>query len=215
MEEKKIKVSFGVQAHVSRERFFPYLREKLGPQTPFSIDDGTLGVWGNRKKILRMADASSDYFCVIQDDALLCENFLVKAHEFIYEMDKMFHEEVHAFQLYHGHQPQFPHHDMIRAKQRGFVKRKDLFWGVAIATPTHLIEDMIAFGDKVGSRQDDTKIKYWLTKNKIPIIFPIPCLVDHRQTHETASLVPGNNRNRYSPYFIDREAFGVDESFRA
>lgn len=200
-------LSISVQAHIARQIFFPYLKEKLGADVPFSVDDGTLGVWGNRKKALRLAE-DSKYHLVIQDDAILCEDFLIKAYKFIYEMDEMFPEETLSFQLYHGHQPQFPHHDMIRAKQRGFVKRKFLFWGVGIATPTHLIEDMIEFGDKVASRQDDTKIKYWLTKNKIPIIFPIPCLVDHRQTHETHSLVPGNNRNRYSPYFIDKATFG-------
>ena len=43
-------LSIALQAHTSREKFFPYLRQELGPDAQFSIDDGSLGVWGNRKK---------------------------------------------------------------------------------------------------------------------------------------------------------------------
>lgn len=203
-------LSISIQAHIAREKFFPYFKEKLG-DVPFSVDDGTLGVWGNRKKALELA-GESKYHLVIQDDALLCEDFLAKANEFIYQMDDLFPDEIHAFQFYHGHQPQFIREsEMVVGRERGFVKRRNLFWGVAIATPTNRIDDMIAYGNTYPSRQDDTKIKGWLRTRKIPIIWPVPCLVDHRQTHETQSLVPGNNRNRFSPYFIDRATFGIDE----
>lgn len=201
-------LSIALQAHTSREKFFPYLRQELGPEAQFSIDDGSLGVWGNRKKASRM-HGESKYHLVLQDDAILCAGFVKKAEEFIARMDARFPGETHAFQFYHGYRPHFDtNEEMEEARQSGFIKRKFLAWGVAIVIPTDLIEDMIHFGERFAAYQDDTKIKNWLANKGIPTIWPVPCLVDHRQNHETPSLVPGNNLNRYSPYFIDGEKFG-------
>lgn len=201
-------LSISVQAHVRRKDFFPYLKEKLG-DIPFAVDDGSLKVWGNRKAALALAPTDSKYHLVVQDDAVLCEDFLKKANEFINRMDKIYPDENLAFQLYHGYRPQ---HDlkseMFPARDKGYIRRRFLSWGVAIVIPTRLIPDLIAFGNGYPAWQDDTKIKHWLAHRGMPTIWPIPCLVDHRQNHETPSLVPGRNLNRFSPYFIDAETFG-------
>lgn len=205
-------LSISVQAHVSRERFFPYLKEKLG-NVPFSVDDGRLGVWGNRKAATLLADKDSKYTLVIQDDALICEDFLKRVHEFIYKMDEMFPDETHAFQLYHGYRREFDQKEnMLQAKEQGFVKRRFLAWGVAIVIPTNLIDDMLEFCDRMNMPQDDTRMKAWLVDRGIPMIWPLPCLVDHRRAHDTPTLVRGSNLDRYSPYFIDSDSYGeMDE----
>lgn len=206
-------LSISVQAHVSREVFFPYLKENLGDAV-FSIDDGKLGVWGNRKAATLLADKDSKYTLVVQDDALLCKDFIKKTEDFIKKMDEKFPREVHAFQLFHGYRRHFDQRDdMFEAKQNGFVKRRFLAWGVAIVIPTNLIPDMLKFCDRMTIPQDDTRMKRWLAERGIPTIWPIPCLVDHRRAHDTPTLVRGPNKDRFSPYFIDSESFGETNDY--
>lgn len=202
-------LSISVQAHVAREGFFPYLKEKLG-DVPFSVDDGTLGVWGNRIAALRLC-SDSKYSLIVQDDAILCTDFIRRTEDFIKKMDETFPDEVHAFQLYHGSRKNSEtKEEMDAGRERGFIK-KQLSWGVAIVLPTNLIEECIAFGNSLFEWQDDTKIKRFLERKNIPVIYPVPCLVDHRRKRENHSLVPGSNLDRYSPYYIERDNFGHDD----
>lgn len=200
-------LSVSIMAHRSRERWFPYLFERLG-NVPISIDDQTkqLGVWGNRKSA-SILHGDSKYHLVIQDDAVLCEGFLERAEEFIRKIDSEFPGEAHAFQLYHGYRKE-DRPLIAEAKRVGYIKRNLLAWGVAIVLPTDLIPEMIRWCEGHYAWQDDTKIKYFLAHKGIPVYFPMPCLVDHRRMDENPTLVPSKDSDRFSPYFIDSKGFG-------
>lgn len=194
-----MKVDFVVMAHAKREPYFDYLREHLGDDVKFSIDDDVqkLGTWGNARRAWSMVDRTADYGVVIQDDAILCEGFKEKAVEFIAK------HEGYAMNLFYGNRGSS--NKIWRdstTRDEGYVEHIRLMWGVAIALPVYHIDTLIASGDRQLGLPDDTRIKnYWATTG-LKARFPDPCLVDHRYGE---SLVEGTkDRDRGALNFIDK-----------
>ena len=193
-----------VQAHEKRSHFFPYLRKELGEDTEFYIDrgrdgrGGNLGTWGNRKRAYKEAKKNKPWILVIQDDALLCKDFLKKANDFLKKVDKT-HKSV---QFYNGS-------IKLSEKQEEEIKEKGyyediLIWGVAIAIKTELLTDeFYQIGDSYYQDADDTKIQYFLKTKKLLTAYPMPCLVQHRSNKQTNSLVLMFEEERQSKFFID------------
>ena len=75
----RIKLSISVMAHPSREKYFGYLKERLG-DIPFAIDTESKGVWENCKRAWKLYDPMADFHLVVQDDAIVCDDFLEKAN---------------------------------------------------------------------------------------------------------------------------------------
>lgn len=181
--------------HESRRDFFPHLIEQLG-DVPLSIDKGklgskdNLGIWGNCKRAWSMHDMNSDYAITIQDDAILCKDFIESAIDFIVTHPN------EAYQFYWGND----YEPTDEEKLKGFVKR-DMAWGVAICLKTDIIEEMIRFGNGYQAWQDDVKIKHFLKSKGIKTLFPIPCLVNHRKLSENPTLTPCVDSEKHSKHF--------------
>lgn len=185
-------------AHPRRKEWAEALAQELG--CPIAWDDDSK-VWSTRKKALLLAPEDSDFHVVIQDDAILCDNFKDKAEEFIGE-----HKD-NAVQLYFGNKGKEDQNEIAQAYENGYLKRRFLSWGVAVGTPTAWIPEMIRFGDGYPAWQDDTKIKYFLAHKGYQTVFPIPCLVDHRRMRENPTLTGCADSDRHSLHFVD----GVQE----
>lgn len=201
MKNRDIKLSISVMAHESRAEYFPYLTEKLG-DVPFAIDtDGPehRGVWGNCKKAWSLADMEADYHVVIQDDAVVCEDFKKRAVEFIALFDTEIKDR--AFNFYYGNR--LAGLDMGRkGLEKGYTVKDTPTWGVAICLPTKRIKAMLEFGDKLKHiRQDDNRIGRYLKDAGIKVYFPLPSLIDHRT--EIKSLVGDPGQGRKALFFID------------
>lgn len=173
-----MKLSISIMAHESRERYFNYLREKLG-DVPFSIDkigEENIGIWENCKRSWKLYDKNADYHVVIQDDAIIGNDFINKAIKEI---------EAHpgnAFSFYFGNRKRFKETAEKADKQNGITMHW-LSWGVAICLPVNQIEKMIKYCDKLPERlkkHDDTMIANFLKSIKMPVWYPMPSLVDHR-----------------------------------
>lgn len=194
-------------AHPKRKEWAEELSEKLGG-VPIGWDDKNQ-VWDTRKKALELIDKDSKYALVLQDDAIICDDFLKKVEEFILNIEGIYPDEDLAFQLFYGNRVQ-NRKEIDRGMAIGHIRKKFLSWGVAIITPTRLIRDMIRFGNGYYSWQDDTKIKHFLLSRGIPMIYPMPCLVDHRRMKENPTLVPSKDSDRYSNVFIDGQQKPTD-----
>jgi len=181
-------------AHPSREKYFGYLKEQLG-DVPFSIDTKSIGVWPNCKRAWQMHDPSADYHVVIQDDAILCENFIEKAIE-VLEKNK---DRGTAFSFFYGTRQDWVEEGK-KGMQDGFVIRKNLKWGVAVCLPVSKINYMIAHADTMTIKQDDTRIGRFLQFIDMRVYYPMPSLVEHRGDEE--SLV-GDVKGRRAFKFID------------
>lgn len=182
-------------AHPSREKFFPHLKQMLGNDVPFSIDFKSAGVWPNCRQAWRLFDPMAEYHVVVQDDAIVCENFLVRAQEVIEKSggDK-------AISFYFGKRGNMTE-ESAAALKRGFALRPSPTWGVAICLRTEWIMSMLEYADKLSNPQDDYRIAAFLKHKKIATYFPMPSLVDHRQHEKSLVGDPGTGRCAYS--FID------------
>lgn len=164
------------------------------PHPRFNIGN----IWENCKRAWKLIDKTKKWGLVIQDDAILCSDFLNKIEKHLEKADNL----NCAIQFYLGNNPQYEE-QFEQNKDNGYLVKPNLSWGVAIALKTEWIDDMIKFGDGDSNWQDDLKIKYFLIKKQIPTYYPIPGLVDHRQENENPSLVRSGEGNRYSNFFID------------
>ena len=200
-------LSISVMAHPSREKFFPYLKKKLGESVPFSIDHNSEGVWPNAKKAWAMAldGEQALYHVVIQDDAVVCDNFLERAEGVVRDAIRRCKTSEIAISFYFGKRGNLTD-ESKKALERGFATRQSPTWGVAICLPVSHIAPMIEYGNRFNVPQDDYRIGMYLKKKGIRVYFPMPSLIDHRTSLETPSLVgdPGKFRCAYA--FIDDPA---------
>lgn len=180
-----------VMAHKARSDYFTYLRRKLG-DVPFSVDDGEkkLGTWGNRKQALLMVDKTKPYVLVVQDDAIICEDFYNLAVKFISQ---------HIGPLYQFFVGRI---ERVTSRSKGDYIEAPLYWGVAICVATDLIEPMIEYCDKMArSVPDDMRMQRFFERRRIKCLYPDPCLVSHRNA---TSLVGNMHKAGLQPYrFID------------
>jgi uncharacterized protein YlaI len=189
-----MRMSISVMAHPSREKFFPYLKEKLG-DVPFSIDNG-MGVWKNCKAAWAMHDPTADFHVVIQDDAIICENFKEIAERTISR------NEEYAYGFYFGNRRNL-RKAADEGMKRGFIISGWSTWGLALCLPTKIIGEMIKVCDRMEGDHDDTKIARFLKHKGIKTFFPMPSLIDHRIGEK--SLVKDTAMGRRAWYFIDNE----------
>lgn len=174
-------------AHVSRGTFVDSLANALDVDAiKVSVDDGTLGVWGNAKQTWQMIDKKSDYGIVLQDDAILCNNFKHKAKQFLIE-----------------HQPQICSFYFGQQNKTKYIKPHyfdaPLFHAVALAIPTNMIDDMISYCDKrTEVFGDDMKMKRWLISQNKLCRYSNPSYVQHRNI---VSTIDPTKQTRQSDIF--------------
>lgn len=161
-------IDFVVMAHTTRTKYIPSIVEHFD-ESKITIDDGTLGVWGNAKQAWNMVDPKTDYGIVIQDDAILCDDFKYRAETFISQHNG------HFISFYFGHS----------VKTFKYLRPQyfdaPLHHAVALAIPTPLIPDMIAYADTRHEIDgDDMKMKRWLISKNMVCRYSNPSLVQHR-----------------------------------
>lgn len=194
-------LSISVMAHPSRERYFPYLEERLG-DVPFSIDRENAGLWANCRRAWLAHDPDAQFHVVIQDDAIVCDNFRSRAEKAIRDAGQAMEGRPFALSFYHGNKEEFAE-EARQGLARGYVVRERPGWGIAICLPTALIPDMVAECDTFDMPQDDERITKFLLGRGIKVYFPMPSLIDHRTDDETPSLVGDPGKGRHAFAFID------------
>lgn len=171
----KMKIDYVIMSHPSREQYAEELFLQLLDQNinylAIETDRENLGVWENAKHAwLRPAvKPGANYRIVIQDDAILCDNFIQKAETFIEQ------HAGHVISFYYGDNPQA--HKEIKPDYFDTM----LNHAVCLAIPTAEIEDMIQYCDfQPECTGDDMKIRRWLITNGRTCRYSNPSLVQHR-----------------------------------
>ena len=191
IEKAEKKLSVSIMAHPSREDFFPYLRERLG-DVPMAIDRG-VGIWENCKNAWRL-HTDAEWHVVIQDDAIVCDDFYARAEAEIKKAEALGCECVSFF---FGNRKAMEREKAMGDKD-GHVLMHWVSWGVAIALRREHIEPMIAHGDGINIKQDDTRIAKYVKMKNVLVYYPIPSLVDHRVGESLVGDHPNRTAYRYA-----------------
>ncbi len=194
-------LSISVMAHPSREKYFPYLKERLG-DVPFSVDRENKGLWANCRRAWSHYNPEALFHTVIQDDAIVCDDFQARAEKVISDTSSVAGNSPFAISFYHGNNVKFADRARLGLKQ-GYTVSDSPHWGIALCLPTAVIHDMVQECDTFTEPQDDERISRFLHNRNMKVYFPMPSLIDHRTNDETPSLVgdPGENRRAFA--FID------------
>lgn len=164
--------------HPDRERFLPYLLEHLG-DTPVAMDRGK-GIWDTQRRAWLMFEPDADHHLVVQDDVILCDDFLAC-------VDEVLTEDM-PYALYFGNRASMRER-AAAALKCGHTDMK-LRWSPAVVMPTRLILDFVKFGDAYGYEGGNCPItQQYLLSIGQKVRYPMPSLVDHRQGH--TSLISG------------------------
>lgn len=170
-----MKLSVSIMAHPSRAQYVEGLKNILG-DVPVAVDTGD-GIWRNRVAASQMYEPTAEYHLVLQDDAILCNDFMKKAVDVI---DKRRGDAISFYFGKRGVRIVGDREEEI--KKNGGLVWNWLGWGVAICLPVKIIPGLIRFCDAMTryARHDDTRMSHYLRKISMNIFYPVPSLVDHR-----------------------------------
>ena len=211
-----VNLSVTIMAHKDRAHRVAYLKSKLG-DVNISMDVGKLGIYENSRQSWMMHNPSADFHLVIQDDSIICQNFFQKINGFISNHDDL-QDRVYClyFRLKGNKNKVFVNFNRNARKglASGFFIDDYLRFGIAVIVPTHLINEMIEFADKLDQldHHDDTRYSTFFARHGIKVIYPLPSLVD--QDPKLCSLnKTGAKINLQATWFVDGEnGFKKDQS---
>lgn len=202
-----MKLSVKIMAHKKRERHIPHLLEQLGLTDDDVIWDRKSDRWDTGRRAWEAVDQSADFGCVLQDDAVVCADFIAGM-----ERALAYLPEKALVSPYIGtRRPAASRVERAvnQARQEGvsWVRMPSLNWGVGILAPTDIINRMLPWCDKQTYPNYDRRIgRYAIDVLGIPTWCTWPSLVDHR---DDDSLV-GHGQGRKAHQFIGENASALD-----
>lgn len=186
-----MKIGITIMAHRKRKDTAEALLDQL-QQYPFhSITitwDTADDEWHTGSRAWRRGiNIGVEYFCVLQDDAVLTPNFYENIESAIRGLPVKT-----IFSLYTGTARPLGQRvsgAVAKAKDGEWLRHHQLFWGVGIVIPSDHIEPMLDFVEDI-ELQYDNKIGEFYCQNGLPVYYCIPSLVDHDD--DLSSLIPGH-----------------------
>jgi hypothetical protein len=205
-----VKMSISIMAHPDREEFVKGLLKEVGGTIPVAMDRRGEGSWSCARKAWTLHDKFADYHLVLQDDAIPCSNFRERAISVLPEERSM------AVSLFMAASNPKRTEDIVRRYTRGETSWVSpyLYNGVAIALPIPMILPMIDWVDdkrramhrRWGLHRSDGRIFMYLHAKGIQTFYPIPCLVDHRDSPSIVGTKAWKKGRGQAVLFIDEGA---------
>lgn len=172
----------GIVAHIDRLPGLGKLVDAVNP-AHISIDDGALGCEGNHRHVWRaLADGSSYWSVVLEDDAVPVPNFLEQLTSAL----QVAPAAIVSLYLGRSRPPQFQPRiaravGLADAMDASFIVGNRLLHGVGVAIKTRLIPDML---DVTGTTACyglpiDEAISAWARAYHYGVAYTWPSLVDH------------------------------------
>jgi hypothetical protein len=185
-----VKLSASIMAHPARSGEVDQLRRDLGLShgvTPVAWDDegppsGSANrVWRTARKGWMLADPTADWHVLIQDDALVCRDFLAGLERALAYVPP---DVVVSAYLGTGRTVPIRWEALARAADSAgasWVRTQRLMWGVCVVLPVHLIPEMIERADRRAGVPDDMRVAGWAEKTGREVWYAWPSLADHRR----------------------------------
>jgi len=199
-------VSVAIMAHRKREAFVPGLMAALDRPADV-VWDRRDDRWDTGRRAMLSFDPSATHHAVIQDDAIVCRDLIAGIERALEHVPPGTPLCLYAGRLRPFREAVQRLVDRTR-EDTSWLAMGQMHWGVGIVMPTELIKDAIAWGD---GRPDipnyDWRLSCWLGLQGIPVWYPWPSLVDHR---DSPSLVPGRVGARHAHRFVGADASALD-----
>lgn len=167
-------LSVTIMAHTARRAEAQRLAQLTGAS--LSLDDGSLGETANGDRAWAMHQ-DAEWHLVIQDDALLIDDFLIHA------ADALAHAPETAVSFYVG--TGRPNQRLVQQAIRdadetgaAWLRHNALLWGVAVAMPTAHIPVFLKVSKRSEQPYDRRIGDYW-TNQGIDVLYTWPSLADH------------------------------------
>lgn len=165
-------------AHPSRELWARGLAKTLGGQV---VWDERQNVWDTGRRSLLTAAEAGDYALVVQDDAILAPDFLEAVEQTILRWSS------HPISYYAGTRARGA---VNRARRRWkvYMREPGPRWGVAVLTPSDVVDDLISYCDEMDQPNYDLRMMDFWQSRKVDCVYTVPSLANHRPVAENPSL---------------------------
>lgn len=199
------KLSVSVMAHRKRERFIPPLLDRLGIGDDRVVWDRRDDRWDTGRRSMLAHDPDATHHLVVQDDALVPHDLIAGVEQALTRIP-----DGSPMCLYLSRWTRFWNARPEPPQERAWLTMHHIHFGQAIVMPVPLISTVIGWGDRRPEIANyDIRLGRWFAENKVPVWYPWPSWVDHR---ESPSLVPGRpSRNRHARWWIGQDASVLDE----
>lgn len=163
------------------------------------VDTERRGLWWNAQRAWRSHDGSG-YHLVLQDDLVLCRNFIAGVRCALAALDASGLQPAVSF---YGSRASF-----TKAAKAGirWVSVQDVRWGVALALPVGMVDEWLDWCEqhvRPDYPHDDYRLAMYLRASEQRAWCTVPSLVDHDGA--SRSVVGNSNRTRVARVFIGDE----------
>lgn len=209
-----MRLSASIMAHPDRAGQVDALRESLGQLVPVSWDAWGSPhrdhdrIWGVARRAWEMHDQAADWHLLLQDDAIVAPDLLEAITKGLEHVPP---QAIVSLYIGTGRPLSWVWQRLgARADSEGasWIVGPRSMWGVALALPTALIGDMIAYGDRQHGLADDMRVGRWARRQRLEAWFPWPSLVNHP---DGDSLV-GHGTGRSALRMVEGSALTWDPS---
>lgn len=158
-----------------------------------------------------LSHKDSDWSIVIQDDAIICDNFYVNVSRAIEKVPTK-----SAISFYTGTCRPYPKRVSLAAAvcesaNISWIRYNTLLWGVCVALPTEAIPGILE-SVKYVRLPYDNRIGQFFKMNSLPVYYAMPSLVDHND--ELLSIAGHNIPSlRIAHNFIDSPYVTFNDSY--
>lgn len=168
--------------------------------------------WDTGRRALAAYDPAADWHLVLQDDAVICDDLVAGLAR---ALDRVAIPSIVS--LYLGTVRPFAsrvEHAAQVAEEIGasWVTAPGLYWGVALAVPVPLVEDLLHRADTSRVAEYDSRLSRAAMSLDLPVWYTRPSLVDHRQG-PSLLLHPGGARHSHGFLGEDVSALDVDWNY--
>lgn len=201
--------SYAIMAHRKREKWVPYLQERM-PEAEVVWDRHNDRHETGLRSILSY-DKSADYHLVVQDDVILSEDFLEGLAKAV-----LYVPDGHPLGLYHGRtgkQNNFAYNRGIK-EGASWVAASGPVWGPAIVYPTAGIPDLVGYYRSIPHVQNyDRRVARYYGSAGKQCFYPVPSLVEHRTEDNPSLASPDRTAARSALRYVGpQSALSVDWS---
>lgn len=195
-------LSIVIMAHPERADFIPYLQERLGGDVPVVWDEKN-NIWDTCRRAWLAQDLTADYALVIQDDAIICDDFRERALDAIDRIAALKYPDP-VISFYAGWMLE----NRVRVAQRtgkDYVVSPMIMNEVALCLKTRHIDEMVKFCDDRNADTDQL-ITRLAQQRQMKTVYTVPSLVDHRDSPSIYKRVYGRkaaDRPRKAVAYID------------